>query len=249
MVTTLNAAILAANAKPTVDQHGNPATSKVSDYNSCILIVGPPGCGKTTLAAAIIRNHWMAYPSGVVFAHDPMRQFGPCGCYPYSDAELWRVAARKANEGRGVAMPRGASIGGSAIDVTKLALEVGDSMNRANNVRAPIRLVYDEISLLGTSGSTWVGALDNELLATRRHRGIGPVFNMQQPSQVPERFFEFSTDVIVYRTTRDRARDLEVRLLLEKGELLAGGVDRLERFQYIRVRTGFGGGITAEPLR
>lgn len=211
-----------------------------SNWNYTAIIVGPPGCGKTTLAATIVRRH-LATTGGIVFAHDPVFQFSKHGCHSYSDVDAWRRAADDAaRKGAAPSFPRGAAIGGEAEAITRLALELGAKVNSADDVRLPILVVYDEGSLLGSSGTTFVGAIDNELLATRRHRGVAPVFNLQQPSQLTERFWTMSTDAYVFRQTSDRARMLDQLLLLEKGDLGRAGATRLPAHHYIHVRVGEG---------
>lgn len=205
-------------------------------YNFCAVLCGPPGCGKTTLAASVVTKHLA--DGGIVFVHDPVQQFARFGCKVYPDANAWREAARKAaNENK--PMPRGASLGGSDEDVTRLALEIGERCNRADAVRVRILKVADEMSL-GASGSTWMERIDNELLAIRRHRGIGILMNVQQPTQITERFWSMSTNACLFRTTADRAQKLDKVLLLERGELERRGVTDLKPHTYIHVRLGEG---------
>jgi len=211
-------------------------------YNFCAVLVGPPGCGKTTLAAQVVKRH--IADGGIVFVHDPVQQFAKHGCKVYRDAAAYRKAATDAHAA-GEKIPAGASLGGSAADVTKLALEIGEKCNRADNVRVKILEVLDEASL-GASGPTWVDAQDNELLATRRHRGIGILMNVQQPNQLTARFYGMSTDVCLFRSTTDRAAQLDGMLLLEKGELARAGAAQLADHTYLHVRVGKG--IVREPL-
>lgn len=213
-----------------------------SGYNYCAIIVGPPGCGKSTLAASIILRH--IREGGIVFAHDPVQQFARYGCAAYADAASYRTAAQAAFDA-GRSIPRGAAIGGDAAAVVALAMEIGRRNNRADAVRVKILLVMDEMSL-GASGATWVDRTDNELLATRRHLGIGIVMNVQQPNQLTERFWSMCTDVAIYRTTVDRARKLDQSLLLERGSLERANVAALEPHTYLHVRLT--DGIVREPM-
>lgn len=211
-------------------------------FNFCAIIMGPPGCGKTTLAGSIAVKHLR--DGGIVLAHDPVLQFTKFGCRHYVDASAYREAAALAEKSGGT-MPRGASIGGNAADVTKLAMDIGEKCNRADAVRVRILEVLDEMSL-GASGATWVDRQDNEWLAIRRHRGIGIVMNVQQPNQLTSRFYSMCTDVAVYRTTAGRARKLDGELLMEPGTLERANVTALPPFTYIHVRLGEG--IVSEPL-
>jgi GTPase SAR1 family protein len=202
------------------------------------IICGPPGCGKTTLAKSLVRRH-LDETRGIVLAFDPMHQLTRDGCEYYADAAAWR--ARQSEAGAtGKPASRGASIGGDAADVTALAMELGKRMNTATDVRLPILVPYDEGSLLGSSGTTYVGDLDNKLQATRRHLGVSPVYNLQQPSQLTERFWTMSTDAFLFRQTSDRARQLEQYLLLERNELVRAGITRLPAHYFIHVRVGQG---------
>lgn len=213
-------------------------------FNQSHIIVGPPGCGKTTLAAQLVRRH-LALPKGIVFAHDPVGQFRKHGCLPYSNAAAWRTAAAECARSKGeLQLPRGASLGGSDEEITRLALELGEKCNTADRVELPMLVVYDEGSLRTSSGSTFIGATDNEALAIRRHRGVAFVFNLQDPAQLTERFFRMSTDVWMFRQTSSNAAKLENLLLLEKGDLVRAGITRLPQHHYIHVRLGEG--IVAE---
>lgn len=214
-------------------------------WNYCAYVVGPPEYGKTTIAAMIARRHLETMPTGILFVHDPVAQFAKHGCAYYATVDAWRVAAREASTKK-TALPRGASIGGDASEVTALALELGEKMNRADAVRVPILLVYDEASLMDTSGSTYMGKLDNTLIATRRHRGVGLVFNLQDPGQLTSRFFRMGTDYYLLAQTSRAAAQLDERLYLEPGTMLAAGVTRLEMHQYLHVRQRVG--VVAEPL-
>lgn len=245
---------------------------EIVSYNFSAIVLGPPGFGKTTIVATLVRRHLEVQPSldgptemvardaelsgmpklaeevrgrrapraaSIVFVHDPVFQFAKHGCAVYKDADEWRrkaAAAAAAKQG----MPRGASIGGDAESVTRLALELGERVNRADDVRVKILLAYDEGSLIETSGSTHIGTLDNQLEATRRHRGVGIVRNLQQPTQLMSRFWLMCTDAFILRATSKQAKQLDDLLLLEPGELTRAGCSRLERYRYIHVRPGEG---------
>lgn len=212
------------------------------DYNFMGLVVGPPSHGKTTLAGALVRRHFTD-GEGIVLAHDPNQQYRHHGCAPYEDVAAWRRAAAKAIATR-VAMPRGASLGGSASEVTELANDIGTRCNRALRCAVRILAVYDEGSLLDTSGSTYVGAVDNQLMANRRHRGVGLLYLIQRATQLPRPFFDMSTDVYVFRQPPDAVDILERALLLRRGEL--AHVAELPRHDYVHVKLG--DGIVEAPL-
>lgn len=205
-------------------------------WNFCAYIIGPPEYGKTTLLRQLVERHFKSMPTGIVFVHDPVAQFAGDGCAYYKDANAWRAAAADVAKNKGATMPRGASVGGSAEDLTRLALSLGEKCgNTHEHVRVPILLAFDEASLRDGSGATWMGKDDNELLATRRHRGVGIVFNLQDASQLTERFFRMSTDVYVFVQTTENTWKLEKALMLERGRL-APHVASLEKHDYLHVR-------------
>lgn len=185
------------------------------EFNFASVIVGPPQMGKTTIARTLVRDHLAA--GGWAFVHDPNRQFRDM-CAVYDDAAAWRAAAAAA--GKETPFPRGASLGGKATDVTQLAVDIGRAHNTADNIRVPIMLVYDESSLMGSSGGSYVGELDNALLSNRRHWGVGPVYNVQRPTALTEGFYNLATDVFILAQSSDRrTRVLEEYLGLPDGAL------------------------------
>lgn len=208
-------------------------------WNFCGIVVGLPGYGKTTLQISLVRRH-LAETKGIVLAHDPVTQFTKHGCAYYKDVAAYRSAAAEAASKK-QPFARGASIGGDDSDaVVELALELGEKLNTADRVAVPILVPFDEGSLREGSGSTHISKLDNRLLAVRRHRGVGPVFNLQEPAQLMSRFYRMATDVYLFKQTEDRAYELDKLLFLDKGTLARAGVTHLVEHHYIHVRPGRG---------
>lgn len=188
------------------------------DFNSAGVVLGPPQCGKTTVVLQRAYKHLTTYPTGLVLAHDPNRQFREL-CVMYEDATAYRRAFERAC-GTREPFPRGASIGGEADDVRELAIDIGRGINTAGNVRVPIQLPYDESSLLASSGSTHTGKRERALLSNRRHWGIEPIYNAQTAAALEAAFFALSTFVIMFRQTSEReTAKLEERLGLRPGAL------------------------------
>lgn len=217
-------------------------------FNESHIIVGPPGAGKTVLASRLVRRH-LEHPDGVVFVHDPVGQFARHGCHVYNDVAAWRAAAAKCSSKDGPKLPRGAALGGSDEEITRLVLDLGKKCNSVDRIAVRFMLVYDEGSLRTSSGATYMGATDNEVLAVRRHRGIALVYNLQDPGQLTERFFRMATDVWLFRQTTTNAAKLEKLLILEPGELVRAGITRLPpptakggavTLHYLHVRVGQG---------
>jgi hypothetical protein len=205
-------------------------------WNFCAFIVGPPEYGKTTIARALVRRHMTEMPNPVVLVHDPVNQFAKDGCKFFKDANAWRAAAAEAAKKK-QPISRGASLGGSDEEIMRLALDVGQRAgNNQDNVRVQILVVRDEASLATGSGATHMGATDNELLATRRHRGVGIVFNLQDPSQLTSRFFRMGTDFYLLAQTTRAAAKLDELLFLEPGTLMRAGVTQLPKHKYLHVK-------------
>lgn len=214
-------------------------------WNFCAFIVGPPEYGKTTVARALVRRH-LREPSGVVFVHDPVAQFGKDGCHWYANASAWRAAAAKAVKDK-APMPRGAALGGSTEDIITLARELGERCgNRQDSVRVPILVVLDEGSTNDASGSTWAGREDVQSLAMRRHRGNGFVFNLQDPMMLTAQLWRLATDFYLFACTTKHARVLDERLYLEPGTLERAGICKLDKHRYLHCRQR--AGVVAEPL-
>ncbi len=189
-----------------------------SEFNKAVVIVGPPQYGKTTIARTEAIEHLAKHPKGLVLAHDPNRQFRDF-CAVYETAAEWRAAMTRAAS-KGTPFARGASIGGSSAELTKVAIELGRRWNTADRVRVPIFLVYDESSLLEGSGSSHIGQQETQLLSNRRHWGIAPLYNVQRPTALTEAFYSMATDVYVLAQPGEgRTKVIEDYLGLRAGSL------------------------------
>lgn len=209
----------------------------MSDFNHAVVIVGLPGHGKTTIARGEVHHHLSTFPTGIALVHDPNRQFRDL-CAVYDDVTAYRAAAAAAVAAK-KPFPRGASIGGNAVDVTRLAVELGRAHNTAGNVKVPILDVKDESSLVTSSGSTFMGELDTQLLSNRRHWGIAPIYNVQKPTALTEGFYTMATRVVIFaQPSERRTRVLEEYLGLPDGALaeLVGAPP----FRYVEWQSGKG---------
>ncbi len=209
----------------------------MTELDSAIVIVGLPKYGKTTIAKHEVEKHLRAYPTGIALVHDPNAQFDDL-CATFESVDAWRAAATKAAAEQ-QPFPRGAAFTCAASAVAALAIELGKQHNKAKDVRLPIKLVYDETSMMDTSGPTHMDQLDTMILANRRHWGIAPVFNVQRVTALTEAFYSQATDVIIFaQPSQTRTRKLEDYLGLREGTLdpLVGG----PKYQHVRFRQGEG---------
>lgn len=196
----------------------------MGDYNFSAVVIGPPQYGKTTIVKGLVEQHLRAHPTGLALVHDPNRQFRDL-CATYDDSAAWLAAlTRAADEGK--PFPRGASIGGKASALRDAVVAIGKRRNSAGNVRLPMLLAYDESSLMGSSGSSYISEDDNALLSNRRHWGIGTVYNVQRPTALTEAFYSLATDVFILAQPSERRTSIvEEYLGLRPGSLrsLVGG--------------------------
>lgn len=197
--------------------------------NLACIIVGGAGSGKTTLARQLVVGHLRAHPQAIALAHDPVGQYAR---RPFASADELRAAILAAARDK-TTLPRLLSVGGSSEDMTRLAMELGRHANRADRVKRPILAVYDEASLLSGSGATHMGRSDQEALAIRRHLGVGSLYLLQRPQQLPEPFWMMATEARVFAGPSTTARKLEELFLLERGDL--SSVMSLRRFHHLRV--------------
>jgi hypothetical protein len=179
------------------------------------LIIGPPEFGKTSLAVEIVET-FLAQDVNV-FAHDPNRQFRG-RCAEYADAAAWRSAAEAAAK-TSSPMPRGSLFGCKAKEVRDLMVDLGQKWNDVDRVRVPMLGVFDEGSMLGTSGPTWISEEDQMVISNRRHLGMGLLINLQRPTMLTSAFSEIATDVYLLQQNGKRVDALEETLNLRPGAL------------------------------
>ena len=204
----------------------------MTEIDQATIVVGLPKHGKTTIARSVALAHLQTYPTGKVFAHDKHEQLAPDITTVYATIDEWRAANRAPTA------PRGASFRCSSVEVAKLAVELGERHNRVKDVKIPIALIFDEASLMETSGPTFMDKLDFQIFANRRHWGLAPLFNVQRQSSLMAAFYEQATDVYVFAQTEENARELEKKLSLPRGAL--GSTINAPKFHYLHWRQGEG---------
>lgn len=185
----------------------------MSELDQATIVVGLPKHGKTTIARTEALEHLQEFPNGLVLAHDVNEQLCPDLTRAYETIDAWRAAMAA---GKGT---RGASFACSSEEVARLAVELGRRHNRVKSVQLPIKLIFDEASLMATSGSTYMDKLDFQVFANRRHWGLAPLFNVQRQSSLMAAFYELATDVFIFAQAEESARELERKLSLPKGAL------------------------------
>lgn len=207
------------------------------ELDQCVITIGPPKCGKTTIQRELVKAHLVKYGEGIALVHDVNHQFGDL-CRTYKTVAEWRAAREQAATAR-QPFARGAAFTefGEANAVASLAMELGTKHNSANNVTMPIYLAYDESATMEGSGSTFIGQLDLQVAVMRRHRGIAPAYNTQRQAALMQAFFDAATDVFVFRQQSDDAiRSIEKKLGATKGSLQQ--LARFDNFRYVHWQAG-----------
>jgi hypothetical protein len=217
-----------------LEDRGRPRAPrrKRVELDQCIITIGPPKCGKTTIQRELVKAHLVKYADGIALVHDVNHQFRDL-CRMYATVPQWRAAREKAALAK-QPFPRGAAFTdfGEASAVAALAMELGSTHNSATDVQLPIYLGYDESAMMEDSGSTFIGSLDLQVAVMRRHRGIAPAYNTQRQSALMQAFFDAATDVYVFRQSSDDAiRAIEKKLGQNKGSLQQ--LASFDNFRYV----------------
>jgi len=186
-----------------------------------ILVIGPPGCGKSTLAREIFKAHLRE--GRIILAHDPFKEFLYLGRRADDIEVVRRTIENAARTGQRV--NRGWSIGGVDADpVTQYAMELGPKAGRV------VDLILDETVLLTESHPTYVAKRDRVLLTGRRHYNICPILLAQDPGVLSALWLRFATQCCLFRLV-DRER------LKRLGKLLSvANIERavdLPDYQYL----------------
>ncbi len=192
----------------------------MSSLDQMTIVIGPPKVGKTTYVRQLVVEHLTKYPSGIALVHDSNGDQFRDICAPYDNVAAYRDAVAAAAES-GNKLPRGSAfLGFDSSAIRSLAVEIGTKYNAADVVQVPILLVFDETSMMESSGSTWIDRDDLRMVATRRHLGIAPVYNCQREAALTQAFFDVSTDVLVFsQNSIDAALAIEKKIGLAKGSL------------------------------
>lgn len=210
-----------------------------TELDQMVIVIGPPKAGKTTIVRQLVVAHLMEHPSGIALVHDSNGDQFRDICAVYDSTGAYRTASQAAAVD-GKPFPRGAAFTGmESSAIRDLAVEIARQHNAADNVKVPIMLAYDETAVMDTSGSTWIDRDDREVGATRRHKGIAPVFNLQSESDLAQPFFRVATDVLIFgQTSIDAVGSLEKKLGLAKGALAR--TLGMPRFMYAHWKQGEG---------
>lgn len=207
------------------------AASKKVNYVG--IVQGYPESGKTTLMAEHVAR-WVA-DGGMVVLHDPDAQFCSVATH-YPSAAAWMAAfarAAAANQ----KMPAAVSLGDvSEAEVTAAALLLAQCL-RAMGSAVPVLLGYDEAVLLSKTTQHYIDPTLAEILARRRHLGIGLEILCQTAGQLHAQWRQLATDMFMFRwTDSQNLRDLCRQWSLPPS--VAEAVPQLPDHHYVHLRPG-----------
>lgn len=167
------------------------------DLNVAIVISGYPGCGKTTLAVARLRELMAGGPCYVI-AHDPRRDL------TRKAPDIVQRHKSEAECDRAFASPTTAP-GIHCLDVgdpMRVLMYARQVASRAAPAGVPTYLYLDECSALRGMSPSHIDPEVQELYLGRRHELIGYVFATQRLQILHPSILENASELLIFRTKR-----------------------------------------------
>lgn len=210
--------------------------------NLAMLVAGITGAGKSTFVRDVAHD-WLER-GGWVFIHDPTRSFE----VPHfnSWAEYMAAAAANLDEATGLTKLRVCGFTCKWSELRAGMVALGKQLNSEHAVRFPMLLIGDEVTAIDSSGKTYIGEDDKELLGQRRHFGIAVVVNVQRVPDLMADWWGRVSDIVLFRLG-----SIEDTYSIEKGAELPKGslapATKLDKYEFLHVLRGFEN-LTAVPF-
>jgi len=189
---------------------GEGRMTPVGKWNHAIGVLGVPGCGKSTYAAALAME--LGQEPAYLLAHDPTWRI-PATLPDGRSVPLRRHAtldmcrAEMKTDARGLHAPTvrdGAEILAFASAVAQVSK--GGELVPLGKPAVPVVVLVDECAALEHSGP---GRLRNELLELligRRHKHVALIYTVQSPRLVDVSLLSLATQLVLFRIIDEKSR-------------------------------------------